>query len=181
MDDDGISAEVLLLITALEGGAAAVAVVIGVVTFIITTRRERLIRRAELVRQYTVDFHESPGVSQMFEDIEHRRLRFDADAWLGKEPELTAVRMLDLFNSLGHNWRHGVLKLEDIDGTTLGRAALITSRSDAIRAYLATLPGQDGATGDGAGIPAPFEYFGRLAAALEERAGASGRPRAMMG
>jgi hypothetical protein len=177
--DDGDTTDVLLLITALEGGAAAVAVVIGVVTFIITSRRERLLRRAELVRQYTVDFHESPGVSQMFEDIEHQRLRFDAESWLGKEPEMTAVRMLDLFNSIGHNWRYGALELEDIDGTTLGRATLIAFRSVAIREYLATLPAYDRA--DPSAIAAPFEYFGRLAAALEERAG-GGRPtRAMMG
>ncbi|MFE5672093.1 hypothetical protein ACFQ58_10865 [Agromyces sp. NPDC056523] len=167
MNGDGDPTDVLLLITALEGGAAAVAVVVGVVTFIITSRRERVLRRAELVRQYTVDFHESRGVSQMYEDIEHRRLRFDAESWLGKEPEMTAVRMLDLFNSLGHNWRHGVLELDDIHGTTLGRAALITSRSSAIREYLATLP----VHGEGASSTGThFDYFRRLAAALEQRA-----------
>jgi hypothetical protein len=152
----------------LQGTAAVAALVTGLITYIRTSQREKSIRRADLVRGYTVEFYSDEALVTLFTDLDYSRFRFTADeeSWLGKKPEQTVVKLLDLFNSVGHNWHRKVLGLEDVHGTTLGYAILRAYNDDEMQKYLAHVDVWDV---DHLGTGIAFEYFRRLALALDER------------
>jgi hypothetical protein len=151
-----------------EGVAAAAAVVVAAITYILTSRRTRALDRATLVRQYSTEFASDREVIQVFVDIDYERFRFDRAmaSWLGEEPEITVVRMLDLFNSLGHSWSRGLIKLDDIHGTTLGYAILRAHHDPYIRKYIAYVDGHDF---EHLGTGAAFEFFRLLAVQLDKK------------
>lgn len=103
-----------------------------------------------------------------FADIDNERLAVDLTVggpWLGGDEEVQLVRLLDLFNSIGHNWRRSVLKLDDLRGTTLGYAILKTARYRPVKAYLRHVDASDAsALVEGRA----FNNFRHLASALEE-------------
>jgi hypothetical protein len=152
----------------LQGTAAVATLVTGLITYIRTTQRDKSIRRADLVRAYTVEFYSDEALITLFTDLDYSRFRFTADekSWLGKKPEQTVVKLLDLFNSVGHNWHRKVLSLEDIHGTTLGYAILRAYNDDEMQKYLAHVDVWDA---DHLGTGVAFEYFRRIALALDER------------
>jgi hypothetical protein len=152
----------------LQGTAAIATLVAGLITYVRTSRREKSIRQADLVRAYTSEFYSDEALSTLFTDIDYSRFRFaaDEDTWLGQKPEQTVVRLLDLFNSVGHNWHRKVLALEDIHGTTLGYAILRAYHDGEMQRYLAYVDVWDA---DHLGTGVAFEYFRRIAVALDER------------
>jgi hypothetical protein len=142
----------------LQDVAAVGAIVVALVTYVATRIRDSAVHRADLVRQYTADFYASDAVVALFVEIDYERFRFveDEETWLGREPEITLIRMLDLFNSVGHNWNRRVIKLADVHGTTLGYAMLRASESEEIGKYLSFVQGWDEAH---LGTGVPFEFF----------------------
>lgn len=163
-----------------EALVAAVAIVVSVIIYARTTVRERAVRRAELVRTYSTDLSQDQSLMDLFTDIDYERFRFVAsqETWLGKRPEQDLVRLLDLFNSIGHNWQQKVVRLDDIHGTTLGYAVLRAYEDEDVRGYLGHVATWDA---DHLGTGVPFEFFQRLARALSERSASfrdlAGRPR----
>ncbi|GAB3055741.1 hypothetical protein GCM10027053_15910 [Intrasporangium mesophilum] len=150
--------------SALESLATASAVALALVTFIFSNRRDKAIRRADLVRAYTSDFYADQNVVKLFSDLDYDRFRFDAtDEWLGTGAESTLVRMLDIFNSLGHNARHGVIGLSDIHGTTIGYAVLRAYDSAEVVRYLEYVRQWDH---EHLGTGVPFQFFQELAMEL---------------
>jgi hypothetical protein len=151
-----------------EALVAAVAIVVSVIIYARTTVRERAVRRAELVRTYSTDLSQDQSLMDLFTDIDYERFRFvdSEDSWLGKRPEQDLVRLLDLFNSVGHNWQQKVVRLDDIHGTTLGYAILRAYEDEGVQAYLGHVAIWDA---DHLGTGVPFEFFQRLARALCER------------
>ena len=141
---------------------------VAAVTHIVTSRYARAMDRASLVRQYSAEFAHDREVIKLFVDIDHEEFRFDPAmaSWLGEQPEITVVRMLDLFNSLGHSWSRGLIKLADIHGTTLGYAIVRTHNDPYIRKYIAHV---DGHSFEHVGTDAAFEFFRRLAVQLDEK------------
>src|SRR3954454_12033151 len=129
----------------LSDGAAVVAVVVAIATYIGTSRRERAIRRAELIQTYTTEFYWSDEIFDLFTDLDYDRFSFveNHETWLGAKPERAAVHMLGLFNSLGLNWCRGVVSARDIQGTTLGYAMLRARDSSEMRRYLEFVHGHD--------------------------------------
>lgn len=152
----------------LQGTAAVATLVTGLITYIRTSQREKSIRRADLVRGYTSEFYSEEALVTLFTDLDYSRFRFTADeeTWLGKKPEQTVVRLLDLFNAVGHNWHRKVLSIEDVHGTTLGYAILRAYNDDEMQKYLAYVDVWDA---DHLGTGVAFEYFRRIALALDER------------
>jgi hypothetical protein len=146
---------------------------VGVTTYILNARRERAIRRAELVRTYTSEFSVNEALTTLFTDIDYSRFRFieDTEKWLGQKPEQKVVLLLDLFNSIGHNWHRKVLTLEDVRGTTLGYAILRAYRDDDIQRYMRFVDQWDA---DHLGTGVAFEYFRKIAVALDERSAKTG-------
>lgn len=146
---------------------SAAAILVAVVTYLLTSRREKGLHRAELGHSYSSEFSHDHDLIDLFTDIDYERFRFaTTDDWLGQSPEKVVVRMLDLFNSLGHNWFRKVVSLEDIYGTTLGYAILRAHNDDHVKAYLAYVDHHDA---DHFGTGDAFEYFRRLGVALEKR------------
>jgi hypothetical protein len=144
---------------------------LGVITYLINSQREKAIRRAELVRAYTCQFSGDQDLVNLFTEIDYSRFRFERDEhWLGQKPEQTVVRLLDLFNSVGHNWGRKVLTLQDVEGTTLGYALLRAYRDDHIREYLRFVDHWDAAH---SGTGRAFEHFRRVAIALDNRSAAN--------
>ncbi|WP_324651668.1 hypothetical protein [Georgenia sp. H159] len=143
------------------GAATALALLVALVTYVTTARREKSIRRAELVRAYTADFYSDERVVKLFMDLDYERFEFPKvnDQWLGTIGEATLVRMLDLFNSIGHNYARKVLTIEDIHGTTLGYAILRAHGSLEVRKYLEHVRAWDG---ENLGTGVPFQYFQQL-------------------
>jgi hypothetical protein len=152
----------------LQGTAAVATLVAGLITYVRTSRREKSIRQADLVRAYTSEFYSDEALITLFTDIDYSRFSFtaDEDTWLGQKPEQTVVRLLDLFNSVGHNWHRKVLALEDIHGTTLGYAILRAYNDAEMQRYVAYVDRWDA---DHLGTGVAFEYFRRIAVALDER------------
>jgi hypothetical protein len=150
------------------GAATALALLVALVTYVGTARREKSIRRAELIRNYTADFYAGTEVPRLFMEIDYDRIRFSStDAtWIGGEGEATMVRMLDLFNSIGHNYSRGVVELSDIHGTTLGYAVLRAHDSVDVRRYLEHVKAWDV---EHLGTGVPFQYFQELGNALRLR------------
>jgi hypothetical protein len=158
----------LMPTVSIEGVAGAAAVAVALLTYVLTSRRSRALDRATLVRQYSTDFAQDPDVVRLFVDIDYERFRFDAAmaSWLGHEPEIRVVRMLDLFNSLGHSWSRRLITLDDIHGTTLGYAILRAHNDPYISKYIAYVDEHDF---EHLGTGAAFEYFRRLAVRLDEK------------
>ena len=150
----------------LSDGLALLAVVVAIGTYVGTSRRERAIRRAELIHMYTAEFYGSEEIYSLFADLDYDRFSFsdDRSSWLGAAPERAVVHMLDLFNSLGLNWYRGVISTKDIQGTTLGYAMLRARDSTEMRSYLEFVHGHDQ---DHLGTGVPFEFFQRLAGELQ--------------
>jgi hypothetical protein len=141
-----------------DAALSAAAIIVAALTYIGTKRREMRIRRAELVRAYTTEFYADPGVTALFMDIDYDRLGNGHLA--GSSRELSLIRLLDYFNAMGHNWKRGVLKLDDIFPTTLAYAALRTWENEAVRKYLLQIKKWDEeryAPGSG------FRYFEQFA------------------
>jgi hypothetical protein len=155
-------------IISIEGVAASAAVLVAAVTYVLTSMRSRGLDRASMVRQYSSDFANDPDVVRIFVEIDYERFRFDQAmaSWLGQAPEIHMVRMLDLFNSLGHSWSRHLVKLDDIHGTTLGYAILRAHHDPYVRKYLAYVDGHDF---DHLGTGAAFEFFRRLAVQLDSK------------
>lgn len=149
----------------LSDGLALLAVLVAVATYVGTSRRERAIRRAELIQAYTTEFYQSEDLYRLFADLDYDRFVFSQDRthWLGSDPERAVVHMLDLFNSLGLNWYRRVIATKDIQGTTLGYAMLRARDSSEMRKYLEFVQGHDQ---DHLGTGVPFEFFQRLAGEL---------------
>jgi hypothetical protein len=165
--------------------SALLALVVALGTYVATRLRDSAIRRADLVRQFTADFYASDAVVALFVDIDYERFAFveDKDKWLGHQPEITLVRMLDLFNSVGHNWHRHVIKLADVHGTTLGYAMLRASESPEVAKYLSFVKGWDS---DHLGTGVPFEFFQLMANELATLSAATravneGRPAVLPG
>lgn len=147
--------------SALESLATATAVVLALVTFLFSSRRDKAIRRADLVRAYTSDFYADEKVVELFSDLDYDRFRFTpTDQWLGTSAESTLVRMLDIFNSLGHNARRGVINVSDIHGTTIGYAVLRAYDSPDVTRYLEYVRQWDH---EHLGTGVPFQFFQELA------------------
>lgn len=144
------------------------AVVVAAVMRIVTSRRARALDRATLMRTHSAAFATDREVVRLFVDVDHERFRFDRAmaSWLGEQPEITVVRMLDLFNSLGRNWSRGLIKLDDIQGTTLGYAIVRAYNDPYIRKYIAYV---DGHHSEHVGNDAAFEFLRRLAVQLDEK------------
>ena len=164
----------------LDNDLAIAALLVAVVTYLATSRRERAIRRAELIQTFTAEFYESEEIYRLFADLDYDRFVFTPDptTWLGADPERAVVHMLDLFNSLGHHWRQGIISTADVQGTTVGYAMLRAFESPEMRRYLTFVHGHDQ---DHLGTGVPFEYFQALAAELRDasartRASNRGRP-----
>ena len=147
---------------------SAAAVVVAAGTYISTSGREKALHRAELVHTYSSEFSHDAELVDVFTDIDYERYEFTEDetTWLGQAPEKRLVRMLDLFNSLGHNWFRKIISLEDIHGTTLGYAILRAYNDPNVSSYLKFVDGHDA---DHLGTGAAFEYFRRLVVALDKR------------
>lgn len=152
----------------LEGIIAGIAVVVGLATYIHTSIRERAFRRAEMVRAYSADLSSVPELVDLFTQIDYDRFCFvdDEETWLGRAPEQNLVRLLDVFNSVGHNWRRKVVMLDDIHGTTLGYGILRAYQSAQIQAYLSYVDRWDH---DHLGTGVAFENFRQLAVALDKK------------
>lgn len=147
------------------------ALIVAVISYIHANYRDKSIRRAELVKSYTSDFYASEEIVDLFMDIDYERFRFNnGGEWLGGKDEASMVRMLDLFNSVGHNHRRRVLTLSDIHGTTLGYAILRAYESGEVRSYLEHVKAWDG---DHLGTGVPFEHFQNLGNALSRRSAAA--------
>jgi hypothetical protein len=86
--------------------------------------------------------------------------------WLREQPEITVARMLDMFNSLGHDWSRGLIKLDDIQGTTLGYAIVRAYNDPYIRKYIAHVDGHDS---EHVGTDAAFGFVRPLAMRLHEK------------
>jgi hypothetical protein len=141
-------------------------VLVAVFTYIGTSRRDRAIRRAELVATFTSEFYRSEDIYRLFADIDYDRFEFSEDrtSWLGADPERSVVHMLDLFNSLGLNWYRRVISTKDIQGTTIGYAMLRAFESAEMRKYLEFVHGHDQ---EHLGTGVPFEFFQILAGRLQ--------------
>lgn len=150
----------------LEAVAASAAAVVAAVTYLHASFRQRAISRAALVYQFSTDLARDADVVNLFVEIDNDRFRFpgNEEVWLGAQPEIVMVRMLDLFNSVGHSWSRNIVKLDDIYGTTLGYAILRASRDPGVREYLEHVARHDHAH---AGTGVPFKYFRDLAKALD--------------
>lgn len=169
----------------LQDVSAVLAVLIALGTYVSTRMRDNAIHRADLVRQFTADFYASDAVVKLFVDIDYDRFVFveDQEEWLGQEPEITLVRMLDLFNSVGHNWHRHVITLADVHGTTLGYAMLRAVDSPEVAKYLTFVQGWDS---DHLGTGVPFEFFQLMANELKTVSAATravnvGRPAVLAG
>jgi hypothetical protein len=169
----------------LQDAAAIMAILVAMGTYVATRLRDSAIHRAELIRQYTADFYASDAVVELFVDIDYGRFKFveNKESWLGHPPEITLVRMLDLFNSVGHNWHRHVIKLADVHGTTLGYAMLRAIDSPEIAKYLAFVKTWDS---DHLGTGVPFEFFQLMANELGTLSAATrdvnkGRPAVLPG
>jgi hypothetical protein len=138
------------------------AVLVALGTYAATRLRDSAIRRADLVRQFTADFYANDDVVKLFVEMDYDRFTFveDQKTWLGHKPEITLVRMLDLFNSVGHNWHRRVITLADVQGTTLGYAMLRASASPQVATYLSFVEGWDT---EHRGTGVPFEFFRLMA------------------
>jgi hypothetical protein len=150
------------------GDIAGIAVIVGLMTYIHTSIRERAFRRADLVRTYSSELSSVPELVELFTQIDYNQFSFvkDQDTWLGKAPEQNLVRLFDVFNSVGHNWRRKVVTLGDIHGTTLGYGIIRAYRSDQVQAYLDYVDTWDA---DHLGTGVAFENFRRLAVALDKK------------
>ncbi|MFI2709087.1 hypothetical protein ACH495_03000 [Micromonospora sp. NPDC018662] len=148
--------------------AASAAVVVAAGTYILTSRRSRALDRATLVRQYSNDFVHDSEALRLFIEIDYGRFRFDpaTTAWLGGAPEIRLIRLLDLFNSLGHGWKRGLIGIDDIHGTTLGYAILRAHQDAYVRTYITYVDNHDINSGTGAA----FEFFRLLAVQLDRQA-----------
>jgi hypothetical protein len=154
---------------------SALGVVVAVVTYLHSRSRERRLRRAELVRAYTGDFYGDPEVTAVFLAVDHGRYRL-TDADLGTAAELALIHLLDILNIVGHNWKRGVLRLEDIVPTTIGYDAVRVYEDSAVQWYLKKVAGWDVeryCAGTG------FAYFQALAKAL--RAACDGQRTGLLG
>ena len=129
----------------LDNGLGLATVLVAVATYIGTSRRERAIRRAELVQTFTSEFYQADEVFRLFADIDYDRFVFseDRESWLGAAPERAVVHMLDIFNSLGLNWYRRVISTRDVQGTTIGYALLRAFESVEMRKYLQFVHGHD--------------------------------------
>ena len=150
----------------IESVTVSAAVVAAAATHFYTSRHARALDRATLVRTYSAEFATDREVIKLFADIDHERFQFDPEMalWLREQPEITVARMLDMFNSLGHDWSRGLIKLEDIRGTTLGYAIVRAYKDPHIRKYIAYLDGHDFEP-----VGATFAFFRRLAVQLDQR------------
>ncbi len=147
---------------------AVVGVAAGLATYVHTSNREKAVHQANLIREYTKDLSSDDRLVDLFTDIDYERFVFtvDPDTWLGRQPEKTLVRLLDLFNSIGHNWHRKVISLEDVHGTTLAYGIMRAHGNPQVQAYLKYVDTWDA---EHLGTGAAFEHFRRLAEALEER------------
>jgi hypothetical protein len=156
------------LLVTLDVFIAATAVAVALMTYVMTAKRDRDLRRSELVKSFTVDFYASNNVVQLFTDIDYNRFEFspDEESWLGHQPEQTVVRMLDVFNSIGLSWRRGIVTLDDIHGTTLGYAIQRSVQCPGMRDYLTYVHNHDQSH---LGTGVPFEFFQEIGLELQER------------
>jgi len=147
---------------------AAAAILVAVATYVLTARREKALHRAELVHAYSSEFSRDRELVDLFTDIDYERFEFEADQsrWLGQDPEKQLIRMLDLFNSIGHNWHRKIVSLDDIHGTTLGYAILRAFNDPNVNRYLEFVDQHDA---DHLGTGAAFEYFRLIAVDLEKK------------
>jgi hypothetical protein len=160
--------EVMIVEVNLEATVAAIAILIGIATYIHTSIRERAYRRAEMVRAYSAELSSAPELVDLFTQIDYNRFRFVADeeTWLGNAPEQNMVRLLDVYNSVGHNWQRKVIALADIHGTTLGYGILRAYQSQQVQSYLSYVDKWDY---DHLGTGVAFDNFRQLAVALDKR------------
>jgi hypothetical protein len=162
-------------VPSLEAVSTAAAAVIAIVAYVGSSRRDRSLHRAELVHAFSSEFAADDVLSDLFMDIDYGRFRFDADGaagWLGHTGERNPIRLLDLFNSVGHNVSRGVLSIRDIQGTTLGYAIMRTYADEQITRYLDHVDRWDKSH---RGTGAAFHYFRELAVELERHSRKSRR------
>lgn len=134
--------------------------------FFVNQRKQLALRRAELMRHYEDKFG-TLEMQETFQNIDYDRLDPVLDkegTWIGERGELELVRLLDLFNTVGHNWSANTLKLEDVSETALGYGIARTYRSDAVQAYLANVDATDEI--HAYGLNQAWRHFRALGAAL---------------
>ncbi|MFV8320319.1 hypothetical protein [Mycobacterium sp. 23] len=141
-------------------GIFAIAVTLSL--FVLNIRRDKKIKKADLLRNYTNDFYDDKRITALFMAVDSKSFSFTSDQ-MGTDDELNLVRVLDFLNILGHNWREGVISLGDIAPTTLGYAAVQIHADDNVTQYL-----QDVEKSDEERYRAgnAFGYFRELAVAL---------------
>jgi hypothetical protein len=145
-----------------EAVVGLLVLVVGLITFALGWRRDRLIRQAELVRNYTNDFYGDERLTGIFMAVDHGRYAIGPSD-LGTDDELALIRLLDFLNVLGHNWRRGVVGLHDIAPTTLGYAAVRVHGDPHVTWYLGQVEEWDR---DRYHAGSGFGHFRELAAAL---------------
>lgn len=172
---DDVGAGVPLPSTAWNAQAviALLVFLLAVFTFWSTRRRDRRLKEAELLRNYTNDFYGDPRMTSVFMQVDHGTYALGPTNY-GTDRELALIRLLDFLNVLGHNRRHGIVELADLAPTTLGYAAVRIYSDPVVRSYLAQITRWDQErylAGTG------FGYFRQLAEDLEIYGSQSSRQR----
>jgi hypothetical protein len=127
-----------------------------------TRLRDRRVRQAELLRDYTNDLYDDERMTSIFMAVDHNRYAFDSSDY-GTDKELALIRLLDLLNILGHNWDRKIITLDKLIDTTLGYVIVRLSTNKRVIDYLKQIQVWDAeryTAGTG------FGYFRELAVAL---------------
>lgn len=153
--------------------ADAVAAAIALVTFVwyvYSGRRgwanDVTLRRAEFVRSYTSDFYSANSLAELFFDIDHGRFSFDKSD-LGTQSEARLTELLDFFNTVGMSADRGIVSLDDLKGTTIGYATMVTWSDEGVQWFLRHVDGTDEAKRLDT---LAFGYFRKVGVALVEEA-----------
>jgi hypothetical protein len=117
------------------------------------------------VRGYTNDFYSGTDLTSLFMEIDHGVFTFE-DQDLNTQKALDLIHLLDFFNAVGHNWKRGIVSLDDIVPTTIGYAAVRAWNDPVVQSYLDRVHQWDlDRYQPGTG----FRYFTELGRTLDQR------------
>jgi hypothetical protein len=126
--------------------AQALAVIVSILTYVGVHRRERRLKRAELVQTWTRALIDHPALMDTFLRIDHQRFKLSEMADCSPI-ERNFISLMDLLNSICYHRAAGVIKRNDLKGTSLSYAIARTYANSEVQAWLKLVGDHDASLG----------------------------------
>jgi len=126
--------------------AQALAVIVSIITYVAVRWRERKLKRAELVQNWTRVLIEHPVLMDTFLRIDHQRFKL-SEMEECSPTERDFISLMDLLNSICYHRMAGVIKPDDLKGTSLSYAIGRTYANSEVQAWLKRVGSHDASLG----------------------------------